>query len=251
MIDDPWFYAAAVPAMIILGLAKGGFGVVGILTVPVLSIVVSPVQAAGITLPILILSDLVALASYWRSWDRSVLATMLPGAIVGILVGWATAAWVTEDAIRLIVGAVSVAFAADYWIRRRRETQARPANTVKGAVWGGLSGFTSFVSHAGGPPFQVYAAPLRMDPRRFAATSIVFFAIVNAVKTVPYFFLGQFHTENLAMSAVLLPVSIPATFLGVWLVRRIHLRVFYEITYGLIFVVGLYLVTDGLGWLDY
>ncbi|WP_421726364.1 sulfite exporter TauE/SafE family protein [Bauldia sp.] len=245
MIDNPWFYAAAVPAMLILGLSKGGFSVLGLLTVPILSIAISPVQAAGITLPILLLSDMVALYSYWRQWSWRMLAALLPGALVGITVGWLTAAWVSEGQIRLIVGAVSVAFALNHWLRRRDAPPARPT-AARGLFWGTVAGFTSFVSHAGGPPYQVYAAPLRLQPRIFAATSVVFFAIVNGVKVVPYFFLGQFNPANLMTSAVLLPLSIPATILGVWIVKRIDPKIFYEWIYVLVFVVGAFLVVQSL-----
>jgi uncharacterized membrane protein YfcA len=246
MITDPWFHAAAIPAIFVLGLAKGGFGSVGILVVPILSLAVSPVQAAGITLPILILSDFVALASYWGEWDRRVLAIMLPGALVGIAIGWWTAAWVGEEEIRLILGSVSVAFALNYWLRQRRDITPRAADPVKGALWGALSGFTSFVSHAGGPPYQIYVAPLRLEPRVFAGTLVIFFFIVNALKLIPYFFLGQFSAENLLTSAALLPVSIPATFLGVWLIRRIDAKRFYEVIYFLIFAIGAFLIAESL-----
>ena len=110
-----------------------------------------------------------------------------------------------------------------------------------------VTGFTSFVSHAGGPPFQMYAVPLRLSPRIFAGTSVIMFAVVNAVKLVPYFLLGQFDVTNLETSAVLLPVSIPATFLGIWLVKVIDAAVFYRAVYVLIFVVGVYLVWEGAG----
>jgi uncharacterized protein len=247
MIDDPWFYAAAIPAMIILGLAKGGFGVVGLLTVPILSIAISPVQAAGITLPILVLSDMVAVYSYWWEWDATLLKIMLPGALIGIGIAWATASWVTEGEIRLIVGIVSVAFALNYWLRRRDTITPHALNRAKGVFWGAVTGFTSFVSHAGGPPYQVYAAPLRLPPRLFAGTAVIFFAIVNAVKVVPYFFLGQFNPENLLSSAILLPISIPATFFGVYLVKRINPKVFYQAIYALVFAIGIFLIAQGLG----
>ncbi|MBN9267427.1 MAG: sulfite exporter TauE/SafE family protein, partial [Hyphomicrobium sp.] len=168
MIDDPWFYIAAIPAVLVLGLAKGGFGSVGLLVVPILSLAVSPVQAAGIVLPILVLSDLVALYSYWGEWDRRTMAIMLPGALVGVAIGWWTAAWVGEEQIRLILGVISVAFALNYWLRQRRAVHPQPQNVAKGAFWGAVSGFTSFVSHAGGPPYQIYVTPLRLAPRLFA-----------------------------------------------------------------------------------
>ena len=246
MLHDPWFYAAAVPAMIILGLSKGGFASMGMLAVPILALVISPVQAAGITLPILIFSDIIAVIAYWRVFDKRTVQIMLPGAVVGIFVGWLTAAWVTEHEIRLIVGLISVLFALNYWFRHRLRQQAHGHDVVKGTFWGAVAGFTSFVSHAGGPPFQLYTVPLRLDPRIFAGTTTIVFAIINAFKTVPYFFLGQFDTANLTASAILLPISIPATFLGVWLVKKIELEAFYKIVYLLIFVVGIYLVWEGL-----
>lgn len=246
MITDPWFYAVAIPAMLILGLAKGGFGIVGLLVVPILAIVISPIQAAGITLPILILSDIVALISYRRLYDKRLLLIMLPGGMVGIGIAWLTAAWVTEHEIRLIVGIVSLAFALNYWFRHRRNPVSHEHDPVKGAFWGAVAGFTSFVSHAGGPPFQIYAAPLRLDPRVFAGSSVIFFAVVNWVKAVPYFFLGQFSSDNLLASAILLPVSIPATLFGVWLIKRIKPEQFYELIYWLIFLIGLYLVWESL-----
>jgi uncharacterized membrane protein YfcA len=246
MIDDPWFYAAAIPAMIVLGIAKGGFGAIGLLVVPILAVVISPVQAAGITLPILILSDFVAVASYWGAWDRRVLAIMLPGALIGIAIGWLTAAWVTEQEIRLILGVVSVAFALNYWFRHRLNPLPREPDVVKGTFWAAITGFTSFVSHAGGPPYQIFVVPLRLPPRIFAGTLVIFFFILNSVKLAPYFFLGQFNAENLLTSAVLLPVSIPATLFSVWLVKRIDPMKFYQAVYALIFLVGLFLVFQSI-----
>lgn len=246
MIIDPWFYAAAIPAMVILGLSKGGFTTMGILAVPIMALAISPVQAAGIVLPILVLSDMVAVVSYWRTFDTTTLKIMFPGAIVGIAIGWATAAWVTEDLIRLIVGVVSVLFAVDYWFRHRLRQKPRGHNVVKGSFWAVIAGFTSFVSHAGGPPFQMYAVPLRLEPRIYAGTLVVLFAAMNTLKLIPYFFLGQFDAANLTTSALLLPVSIPATFLGVWLVRKFETGAFYKWIYVSIFIIGVYLVWQGL-----
>jgi uncharacterized membrane protein YfcA len=246
MLHDPWFYAVAIPAMILLGLAKGGFASMGMLAVPLLALVISPVQAAGITLPILILSDLVAIISYWGVFDRRTVQIILPGSIVGVFIGWLTAAWVTEHEIRLIIGVISVLFALNYWFRDRLRPAPHGHDVVKGTFWGIISGFVSFVSHAGGPPYQMYVVPLRLEPRVFAGTTVLIFAIVNAIKAVPYFLLGQFDAANLLASAVLLPISIPATFLGVWLVKKIKADAFYRIVYRLIFVVGIYLVWEGL-----
>jgi uncharacterized membrane protein YfcA len=249
MIADPWFYVAAIPAMIMIGVSKGGFGVIGILHVPLIALVISPVQAAGITLPILVASDIVALISYRRHYDTGVLKLMVPSALIGVAIGWMTASWVSEHFIRLIVGLVAVLFAIDYWVRHKRNVTPHAPNTVKGWFWGTVTGFVSFVSHSGGPPYQVYAAPLRLDPKVFAGTQVILFAFINAVKLPPYFFLGQFDRQNLLTAAILTPVAILSVWLGVWLVRRIDPRRFYDLIYLLVFLVGLVLVWQGAGGL--
>lgn len=246
MIADPWFYVAAIPATIILGLSKGGFTAIGLLVVPILALVISPVQAAAIVLPILVLSDVVAVISYRGVYDLKTLAIMLPGAMIGIGIGWWTAAWVTEREIRLILGVISVLFTLNYWFRHRLRQEPHGQNVAAGGFWGILTGFTSFVSHAGGPPFQMYVTPLRLPPPIFAGTSVILFAVVNAVKVVPYFLLGQFDTTNLLASAILLPISIPATFAGIWLIKVMNATLFYEAVYALMFVVGVYLVWEGI-----
>ena len=245
MITDPYFYAFAVPAMVILGLSKGGFAIIGQLGVPIMALAISPVQAAGIQLPILLATDIVAVISYRRHFDNRSLMILLPAAMVGIAAGWATAAWVTEDFVRLIVGVISVAFALNYWLGGHARLAAG-ASVAKGSFWGAIAGFTSFVSHSGAPPFQMYMLPLRLDPRVFVGTGVIFFATMNAVKLIPYFFLGQLDRENLATAAALAPVALIATLAGVWLVRRIKPALFYRIVNFLIFAVGLKLVWDGI-----
>jgi uncharacterized membrane protein YfcA len=246
MIDNPWFYVAAVPAMIILGISKGGFGAVGILGILLLSLVISPVQAAGITLPILVASDIIALVSYRRTFDAGVLKLMIPSALLGIAIGWATASLVSEHLVRLIVGLVAVFFGLNYWLRHKHSVAPHPPNTAKGLFWGTIVGFVSFVSHSGGPPFQVYAAPLRLPPRVFAGTSVILFALINAVKLPPYFFLGQFSRENMLVAAAIAPIALLAVFLGVWLVKHVDPRRFYDLIYASIFVIGLFLVVQGV-----
>ncbi len=242
MLSDPWFWAAAIPAVIMVGLSKGGLGPLGVLTVPILSLVISPVQAAGLTLPIFVLSDIVAVISYRKSFDTGLLKLMLPPALAGIGIGWATAAFINDDVVRLIVGGVSALFAVNYWRRRKRMQEPSKPSAPKGAFWGGVAGFTSFVSHAGGPPFQMYALPLGLAPAVFAGTSTIFFAAVNALKLIPYFFLGQLKTANLEAAAILTPLSIACALFAVRIVKRIDPSRFYRLIYGLMFVMGLFLM---------
>lgn len=248
LLSDPWFYAAAVPAVVLVGLSKGGLGGAGALMgVPLIALVVSPVQAAAILLPILILMDVVSLWTWRGERDPATLRLMLPGAVLGIGIGWATAALVSAGAVRLIVGIVALAFVLR-WLTQKLAATDRPAehHRLKAGFWGVVAGFTSFVAHAGGPPYQVYALALKQRPGLYVGTSVVFFAIVNAVKLVPYFALGQFDATNLTASAVLMPVAPLATLAGAWIVRRMRPEVFYPFMYAMILVVGLKLTWDSV-----
>lgn len=249
LLADPLFYAAAVPAVVLAGLSKGGLGgAMGFVGVPLLSLVMPPVQAAAILLPILVLMDIVSLWTWRGVYDRSLLASMLPGSLVGIGLGWLTAAMVTAAMVRFIVGAVAIAFVGRWLFMKMRDTLPRPAkpNPVAASLWGTAAGFTSFVAHVGGPPFQVYALSLRLDPKIFTGTSVVFFAITNAVKLVPYFLLGQFDATNLAAAAVLMPLAPLATLAGAWAVRRMRPQAFYGFSYATVGLIALKLVHDGI-----
>lgn len=245
IITDPWFYAVAVPAVILVGFAKGGFGAgLSLLGVPLMSLIISPVHAAGIMLPILCAMDVVAVLSYRGKVHWPSLAVLVPGGMIGIAIGWATAAWVEESHVRLIVGVVTFLFVLDYWTGAARPAQ-KP-NAAKGIFWGTIAGFTSFVSHAGGPPAQMFLLPQKLDRILLAGTMVIMFATMNAVKLVPYFMLGQFDRANLMTSAVLLPLAPIATYIGVWLVRRVSQEVFYRVTYACVFLVSLKLMYDGV-----
>ncbi len=252
MMTDPFFYAAAIPAVIMVGLSKGGFGgAMALMGVPLLSLTISPVQAAAILLPILIVMDMVSLWSWRSQKDNRTLVIMVPGALIGIAIGWATAAWVTAPMIRLIVGAVALWFVWRYVAqnlaaaRNGGKHEARGHRPVQGIFWGTLSGFTSFVSHAGGPPYQIYTLPLRQDPKTYTGTSVRFFAIINAIKLVPYFALGQFDATNLSTSLVLAPLAPVATLAGAFIVRRMKPDIFYPFMYVMVFLAALKLIWDG------
>jgi uncharacterized membrane protein YfcA len=252
LLTNPWFYAAAVPAVVLVGLSKGGFGgAVGFVGVPLMALVMPPVQAAAILLPILCLMDVAAVWTWWGVYDRRMLLDMLPGAVAGIGLGWLTAAVVTEEMVRLIVGAVALAFVLRWLylkLRHGADHAARP-NRLAAAFWGAVAGFTSFVAHVGGPPFQVYALPLRLDPKILSGTTAIFFAVTNALKLIPYFALGQFDATNLAASLALMPLAPLATMAGAWLVRRMRPEIFYPFTYATVAVVAVKLVWDSLAGL--
>jgi uncharacterized membrane protein YfcA len=243
MITDPLFYLAAAPAVLLMGLAKGGFAGLGLLSLPLIALVVSPVQAAAIMLPILIAQDVVTVWAYRHTWNGRNLAVLLPAATLGVGLGYLLAAQVSDAAVALAIGVISIAFALWRLVAERRGAPApiKPGMAA-GWFWGTVCGFTSMIAHAGGPPFQIYVMPQRLARDVFIGTGAILFAAINWIKLPPYVALGQLTRENLLTSAALFPLAVGATWVGVLLVRRISGERFYTAIYILLVLVGLKLV---------
>jgi len=251
MISDPWFYAAAVPALLIAGISKGGFGGgLGTIATPLLALTIDPRTAAAVLLPVLCLMDLMGLWAYWGKWHKINMAIMIPASFLGILVGALTFRYLDADAIRILIGVIAVTFTLRHWIGGIGGERA-PAgpNIAKGGFWSTIAGFTSFVSHSGSPPLQVYLLPQKLPRTTYQATTVVFFAAVNYVKLIPYALLGQLSVANLSTSGALLPLAVGGMLLGIWLHNRVSDRLFYVIAYVLLFIIGLKLLYDGVSGL--
>lgn len=253
MITDPVFYLAAVPAVILLGLAKGGFQGIGLLALPLMALVISPVRAAAITLPILMIQDTVAVWTYRRAFDVRNLMILLPSATVGVAIGYLLAERVSDAGVGLAVGLLSMGFAArQLWVRNGASVPPgeRPAGVLAGWFWGILTGFTSMIGNAGGPTFQVYVMPQRLRRDIFIGTGVIFFAIVNWIKIPPFFALGQLTSGNLMTALALSPLAIASTWAGVLLVRRVSGERFYTLIYCLLILVGIKLTWNGIAGLS-
>ena len=242
---DLLFYLAALPAAMLVGLSKGGLPIVGMLGVPVLALVVSPVQAAGLLLPIFVISDWFGLWAYRKEFSRRNLAILIPGSVVGVGLGWVTASRISEPVVTLLVGLIGLVFTLDRLRLRGRARAAREADVPRGLLWGAVTGFTSFVSHSGAPPYQMYVLPQKLPKMVYAGTSTIFFAVVNMVKLGPYWALGQLSLGNLEKMVVLFPAAVAATFIGVRLTRRVPEVLFYRMVLTALAVVSVKLVWDG------
>lgn len=237
------FYALAGLAVVLLGLAKSGLSGVGALAVPLLALVMAPLQAAAITLPIMIVQDWVSVYAFRRDINRRILAILLPSALAGVVAAYFLASLVSEDVVRLALGLISLGFVfVTLWRDRKLNAPATRADVAPGLFWGVVAGFASFVSHSGGPPFLIYVMPQRLPAPAFAGTSALFFAAVNLMKVAPYLWLGQFTRAGLDVSLTLLPLAVAATLSGVWIVRRVPQEKFYAIVLVATFGLGLMLV---------
>jgi len=247
VLDDPWFYAAAVPAVLAFGISKGGLGGgAGLLAVPLMALVLSPSDAAAIMLPVLMVMDAMGLWAYRRDADREALRVLIPGGLVGIVVGALVFGIMSDDLVRLVIGLIAVGFCLWRWLPKRPGSGGTPS-PASGVFWGAMGGFTSTLAHAGAPPVNIYLLARRPEPAAFVGTMVFLFAAVNLAKVPPYAMLGLFTRDNLLASLVLVPVAIVGMGLGIALLKRLDTTLFYRLIYAVVFLTGLQLIADGAG----
>lgn len=246
IITDPTFYMLAIPGAIALGLAKGGFTGAGQMATPMLAMILPPLEAAAIMLPLLITQDLYAVWVYRKNFDRRILSIMLPGAMAGILVASLVASYVSDAAVRVFIGSVSILFVLYTWVGPKRIADGRPTENIPaGVFWGAMSGFTSTICQAGGPPFQMYVLRQHLAKMAFVGTTAVFFCVLNWVKVVPYLALGQFSVKGFLTSLVLMPLAFASSQVGFWLVRVTPQERFFKIITTIMLVLSIELTRQG------
>ncbi|WP_431284237.1 sulfite exporter TauE/SafE family protein [Humitalea sp. 24SJ18S-53] len=249
LITDPLFYALAIPAFLLTGMSKGGFASgAGNLTVPLLSLVIPAPQAAGIALPMLCAMDLSGLRAMWGKWSTREMRAMLPGVVIGITLGGLAFGAMPERVVKGMIGLVILAFLSrTLWQKTRPVAPPRATpSRLRGGFWGMCSGFTSTIAHAGGPPAAIYLYPLGLERQQLMATTIVFFGIMNYLKLIPYFLVGQLNAANLMTALVLLPLAPIGVYFGIWLGKRINDRAYYRLLYTLLAITGAKLLVDGV-----
>ena len=243
---DLTFWALALLASFLVGASKGGLPLVGILAVPVLSLVMPAGQAAGLTLPIYILSDIYGLWIYRREFDKRNLAILIPAGAVGIGVGYFTAHITSEDLVKFLVAVIGLAYCADAVSKTWRTVPTKSADVPRGIFWGALAGFTSFVSHAGGPPYNMYVLPQNLSKMIYAGTTTIVFAAVNLMKLPPYIALGQVNFNSLQTCAVLAPIALFGAWAGYRLTKIVPEKLFFRAVEVALFAVALLLLRESL-----
>jgi uncharacterized membrane protein YfcA len=244
-MDGSVFWVVGCLAAFCVGLGKGGVPVITATAVPMMSLVMSPVLAAGLLLPVYIVADMFGLYAYRRTFHARVLKIMMVAMPVGVLIGYMTSASIPEDAITIVIGLIGAAFALAMIVRKPVERTPKEARLKPGLFWGMITGFTSFVSHSGATPYQVYTLPLGMDKITFAGTVTIAFAYINLIKLIPYYALGQLSLENIKSAALLLVPAVIGVLVGVRLVRVMPEKLFFRIIVWALLLLSLRLIWDG------
>jgi uncharacterized membrane protein YfcA len=247
IISDPIFYAIAVPVVLLSGISKTGIpGLFGGMAVPFLSLVVPPIQAAALMLPVLCCIDLFGLAAFRGVYDRRNMPILLTGLALGIVLGSLVFRLVPGHYMRLAIGLIAVTFALNNLLGWARNRPTASASWPRGVFWSGLSGLTSFVAHAGTAPVMAYLLPQRLDRTVYVGTTVWFFFASNYAKIVPYALLGQLDFGNLMTALVLLPLVPVGVKLGVAIQGKLDEKIFYRISYWALLGIGTKLLYDGV-----
>ncbi len=242
----PWtFWLLSAIGVLLTGISKSGFAAgVGVITVPLMSIYIGPIQAAAIMLPLLIFMDIFSVKAWWQHRSTDLVRIMFPGALVGIFIGYLLFDYLDDNILRLLLGILSVAFAL--WGLFKLGAGGKAHSQLTGRISGMVAGFTSFLAHAGGPPMNFYLIPMQLPRKTFLGTAVVFLAGVNAVKLIAYGALGQINTENLWLGLILAPFAWLGIRLGLLIQDRLDDKLFYRIILVMLFIVGLKLIWDGV-----
>lgn len=246
------FWTVAVVVALLVGFSKGGWTAFGNLCVPILSLVVNPLAAAGLILPVYLVSDWFGLWAYRHCYDRRVLAILIPAGLIGVGLGWAVIPWVDgsvpggERIVTALVGLIGAVFSFymlySMHVARGPAGPPRQPRLLPGLFWGALAGFTSYISHAGAPPYQAYVQPLRLDRLAFAGTTTILFAVINLAKLVPYWINGQVDLGSLRVLMWLAVPAIAGVFIGKRTVGMVSQATFYKVITWTLLVVSLDLV---------
>lgn len=248
MVELILYWSVAVIAVLITGISKSGFaGGAGAVAVPLLSLVMPPLQAIALMLPLLIIMDCFSVKLWWGQYNRKLLIALIPASIIGVAIGYATADQLSENWIRLMLGIIAIAFVLLQFLptNSNKEVRHKP-NALFGAVAGASAGFTSFLAHAGGPPLNMFLLKQKLKRTEFLATAVYFFAAINLFKLYPYIALEQFNKQVIWQGALLIPVALIGVVLGKWLQTQLPQKAFLNIIYVLLFGLGCKLMYSAL-----
>ena len=239
------FFLCVVPAIILYGIAKSGLGgSMTLISIPLMTIVMPLGQALAIVLPILILSDTVAVYKFRKNFDTETLKLLVPGAAVGIIIGSMTFTFFSEYLLKFIIGLMGFIFAGNYFLFKLKNIIPLKKSIFKGGICSIISGFTSFCVHAGGTPLSVYLLPLRMKKEVYVGTRVIFFSCINLIKFPFYINLSIVTIDSIKQSLLLFPLAVLGIGIGYQILKVIKETAFYNFIYILILFSSAKLIFD-------
>ena len=227
--------------VMLIGISKSAFaGALGVFAVPLLMFKLPAVEAIALMLPMLIIADAMSINSYWKKWDKALLASLIPGAIVGIVLANLVMEQVNSDYLRIIIATICILFAIkNLWFKKLKLTFL---NSRVGALgMSATSGVTSTLVHAGGPPLIIYFTAIELAQTKFVATAAAVFAIMNIFKLIGAVSLGLLSLDTVFTALAFFPLAIIGNWLGVKINKSLDKQLFLKVMNYLLLILGIWL----------
>lgn len=244
-MQDTLYLVMAGVGVLVIGLSKAGFGgSLGMISMPLCVLAFGPREAIGILLPLLSAGDLFSLYHYWRKWDGKNLRFILPGAVLGVLLGVQLINRFNTRQLNVTIGAMAVFFVAFQFVKSallRIEGSFRP-NWLIASPFGLGAGFTSAVAHGAGPVMMLYLIPQHLPKELFVGTNVLIFTWINWIKLPFFVSKGIINSSTVHVSLFFLPLIPLGVWLGVWLNRKVSEAWFNRMTLLFTLVTGIYLI---------
>ncbi|WP_341367639.1 sulfite exporter TauE/SafE family protein [Yoonia sp. BS5-3] len=242
------FWIVASLAAFFMGLSKGGMPIIAMLSVPLMALIMDPALAAGLLLPIYIVADWYTIYLFRKAFSVRNLKILIPAAFVGVVIGFLSVSHVPANALKLLLAAIGIYFVTDSVFKRlrRKQSPARPADVPRGAFWGTVAGLTSYIAHSGGPPYQVYILPQKLDKMTYLGTTAILFACINLMKVGPYIWAGQLTWDSFTQSLWLAPMALFGAWSGARISKILPERIFYLLIETALGLMSLKLLYEGL-----
>jgi uncharacterized membrane protein YfcA len=236
--------AAIIIAIVVLliGISKSAFaGALGVFAVPLLMLKFSAVEAIALMLPLLIIADVITVKGYWKKWDTPLLITLIPGAIVGIITANLIIDLINNDYLQFVIASICIIFAIKNIVFKHIELKLIN-NKVGAYCMSALSGISSTLVHAGGPPLLIYFSAIGLAPSKFVATAAIFFAIMNLVKLVGFVSLGLITPDLILTALAFIPMAFVGHWIGVKINNNLDKQLFLKVMNYLLLVLGFWLI---------
>jgi hypothetical protein len=235
-------------AILITGISKSAFGgALGGVGVPMMAMFMAPRLVVAVLLPILCVMDAFGVKAYWKRWSLVELKLILPAGLIGVLLGALMMGLLSDRYVKGMIGIIAISFMLDriFQLRQRLHWHDLPGKNFA-RLCAIISGITSTVAHAGGPPILVYLMARNLAKQTFVATTAVFFTVLNAGKLLPYAAMGFFTLDSWKIAASLAIFAPLGVWLGLYVLKIIPERYFYSLATSLLGISGLKILYDAL-----
>ena len=230
-------------AALIIGFSKTSIGGLSAIAIAIFATLMPARESTAAILLLLLIGDLVAVWHYRHDCDWGLLRRLIPAVIPGLVLGTLFLAVVSDTVLRRSIGVLLLVLAVLQLALRWRAPRVSAAHSRPAALGTGLaSGFATMTANAAGAVMTLYLVAQGVEKKRFLGTAACFFFGVNLCKVPFSAGLGLFDSQTLGRTALLAPVVLAGTWVGLHTARRLSQARFDQAVLGATVVSAIVLI---------